>query len=181
MMSRQRWVAWRLVAALVLAGCARGQSSLPLLAAFSDESRVGRITATWVATGLPHPATGGGPAQRELRYSVDLLNESAEPVFVRLRDFRVLAGTAEAARAGETVACALRPGPNPGVLHGTLWVGDDRLAALNGFDLNRFAVPLSERGRAFYREFLLGQRPGDATAIDAEIATYTSAPACAGG
>jgi len=39
-------------------------------------------------------------------------------------------------------------------------------------------VPLSERGRAFYREFLLRQRPDAAAQIDAELAAYASAPPC---
>jgi hypothetical protein len=147
---------------------------MALIAAFSTDSRVGRLTATWSSTAA---AGSGERAQGPVDYRVDVLNQLAEPLFVRLRDFRLLNGGAVLARGADEVACLAPPGQTAGVLRGTVLAA----GAPDGFEVERFAVPLSERGRSFYREFLLRQRPGDAAAIDAEIAAFAAAPRCGGG
>jgi hypothetical protein len=150
---------------LISTGCARSGETLPLVAAFSDDSIIGQLDVHWAATG----------AAGEITVQVDVVNRLSEPMYVRVRDLVLVGSRAEVA-VGAVIACRARPGTTPDVVRATVAAGD--LGTARGIRADRFAVPLSERGRAFYREFLLGQRPGDADAIDAEIAAYAAAPEC---
>jgi hypothetical protein len=172
-MSKRRVILGLLLVLVVFAGCRRGETGIALIAAFSTDSRVGRLTATWSKT----PAAGSGErAEERIDYRVDVRNQLAEPLFVRLRDLRLLDGSAVVGRAAEQVACVAPPGETAGVLRGTVLTA----GTPDGFEVEHFAVPLSERGRSFYREFLLRQRPAAAAAIDAEIAAFAAAPRCGG-
>jgi len=167
---RARHLPW-IGAALALAACARSEQTVDLIAAFSNDSRLGTIAAHWEGTG----AERGG--RRALRYRLDVDNKLAEGLFVRLSGFR-LTGVDELAPDGIAVACIAPPGRTADVLAGLLWLDEQQWGDIDGFEVERFALPLSERGRAFYREFKLRQLPGQAAAIDAEIAAAAAAPPC---
>ena len=162
---------------LAAAGCARSHGTVELMAPFSDDTVVGELTATWSDTGEWRlPAAADNP-QRKVRFRVDAVNHLSAGLYLRLRDFRLLA-RGEVIDTAATVECTLAPGTTAGVISGALWVPASLAQRIGGFQIDRFAVPLSERGRAFYREFLLLQRPGAGLAIDTELAAYAAAPPC---
>ena len=142
----------------LLSGCRKAEPGEPLLAAFSSQSVVGRLNATWTKDA----------------YAVKVANRLAEPLYVRLSGFRLLAGDRVVAQAEQSAACVVNGGDEATVLLGQFHAAPDA----DGFEVDRFAVPLSERGRAFYREFALQKRPGDAAAIDTEIASFAAARPC---
>jgi hypothetical protein len=172
-------VRWRGLALVLLtcAACSRSGGTLELLAPFSDDTVVGQVTASWRATGQAR-ADAGGAAEREVAFRIDAVNRLSDRLYVRLRGFRLIAGDGTASSSALIAECTLAPGTTPAVLRGTLWMPAAEVSALRGFQLDHFALPLSERGRAFYREFLLQQRPDRAAAIDAELTAYAAAPAC---
>ena len=106
---------------------------------------------------------------------IDVHNRLAGPFYLRLRGVHLVGVDAALAADAE---CSVSPGTTTGVVEGAVWVPATQMPAVRGVHVDAFAVPLSERGRAFYREFLLRQRPGDAAAIDAELAAYAAAPPC---
>jgi hypothetical protein len=170
-MSRRCWL---VLALLPLAACARSSGTAELKAAFSDDTVVGALEASWQKDG--EAREGNGPAHR-LAFRVDATNRLSAPVYLRLREFRLL-GPWGKVGAGGAIDCALAPGTTVGVMRGTVWLPAAQAGSVRGFEVDRFVLPLSERGRAFYREFLLRQRPGDAAEIDAEIGRYAAAPPC---
>jgi hypothetical protein len=149
---------------LALLGCRGEEPGEPLLAAFSGESRVGRLQASWGSAAAK---------QGTVRYRVEVRNQLADSLYVRLERFRVLDGTTVVGAADEAVGCIVPAHGAATVLKGAI----DLAAAGDRFEVERFAVPLSERGRTFYREYRLRQR-AEPTAIDAEIAAYAAAPEC---
>lgn len=163
------------MALVALAGCARSSDTIDLMAAFSDDTIVGELTASWHDGGEERQS--GDVKERRLAYRVDAHNRLSDPVYLRLRRFRLLGGDGPVP-IGDTVECALQPGTTAGLLDGSVWVPVPQATAIRRMRVEQFAVPLSERGRAFYRQFLLQQRPDDAVAIDAEIAAYMAAPRC---
>lgn len=170
---RLGWVVALLL--VVGGGCSRSDQTVELKPAFSDDTVVGHLRPSWSATGRERVADG--ERQHELVVRVDAVNQLAEPLYLRLTSLR-LVGPDGPIQADQTRAeCALPPGTTDGVVQASMWVPN--LDGIRGAEVDYFSVPLSERGRAFYREFLLRQRPGDTAAIDAEIAGYAAAPACA--
>jgi len=165
------------VLVLAAAGCTRSHGTVELMAPFSDDTVVGELTAAWHDAGEWRLANGPDTPQRKVVFRIDAVNRLSDRLYLRLRDFRLLAG-GEAIDSAATAECTLAPGTTEGVVAGTLWVPAGLAQRIGGFQIDRFAVPLSERGRAFYREFLLLQRPGAAAAIDAELAAYAAAPPC---
>ena len=145
------------------------------MAAFSDDTVVGELTASWQDGGEERQS--GEVKERRLSYRVDAHNRLSDAVYVRLHEFRLL-GRDGAVAIDATVECALPPGSTSGLLHGSMWLPSSQVAGIRGMRVDQFAVPLSQLGRAFYREFLLQQRSDDAAAIDAEIAAYMAAPRC---
>jgi len=179
-MTAARRCAWLVATLLACAGCTRSSGSVELLAAFSDDSVVGQLTARWDESG--EERAGATPDGRDCKmtFHVDALNRLSDRLYLRLRDFRLIGrdGTHGAGEAG--VECALAPGTTDRVLAGVSWVPCNEAGAIRGFRVDHFAVPLSERGQSFYREFLRRQRPTDSAAIDAEIAAFAAAPTCRG-
>lgn len=171
-----RW--WALVLLLLAgSGCARSAATVELIAAFSDDTVVGELSATWGDTGEERAGAGPNSLERKLIFRVDAVNRLSDPLYLRLRDFRLISREG-ALGAPAAIGCTLAPGATPGVLAGAIWVPARDAQGIRGFEVGRFAVPLSQRGRAFYREFLLRQRPEAAAAIDGELAAYVAAAPC---
>jgi hypothetical protein len=162
-----------LVLLLGCLGCSRAEQTIDLKAAFSDETVVGELRPIWTASGEERDSPTG--RERRMTLRVDAVNRLSDPVYLRLSNLRLSAG--KESIAPTATACALPPGRTEKVVQVDAWVavGADERPTIA---VDYLAVPLSERGRAFYREFLLQQRPSDAAAIDAEIATYATAPQC---
>jgi hypothetical protein len=162
-----------LLALLLSAGCAREprpEQVLEMKAIFSESTIAGELLATW-QTGRPDQA-----GRRPLTLRLTARNRLAERLYVRVGDIRVLA-------PGGAV-------PVPGSVDGCLLAGDARLplfratvtladadTAVSGIAVEYTAVPLSERGRAFHREYLRRRRP-TLEEIDAELDAFAAAPPC---
>jgi len=171
-----------ILAIVVIAGCSRNPDDVPLTAPFNDDTELGELTAVWKATGeersFAHAARLAEP-EIEIQYRVDARNDMKEPVFVRLADFQLLSRDGLALVTEQRkVECALAPGRVQGVMAGSVWVTKRAAGDADRFAVHRFAVPLSERGRALYREWLIERRPGEEKAIDAELQAYALAAAC---
>jgi hypothetical protein len=168
--------------ALSLAGCSRRSDEIRLTAPFNEETEVGEVTAVWRASGEERTFAGGArlkEPQVELRYRVDVRNRLEDPLFVRLGSFELL--DEDGLALGDdrkSVECASRPGLNAATLSGSVWVAKRDAQRIRAFRVRHFAVPLSERGRALYREYLLERRPGEEAKIDAELNGYAAAPPC---
>ena len=171
-----RWVA--LLVLLAAAGCKRSSGSIDLMPPFSDDTVVGQLTATWVDTGRERTSDTQGSRQHQVSVRIDARNRLSDPLYIRLRNLRLIATGGPVAAPEATAACTLAPGITTGVVKGRVWLPASEADSVRSFEIDHVAVPLSERGRAFYREFLLRQRPNDAAAIDAELAAFAAAPAC---
>jgi hypothetical protein len=167
-----------LCAALTLAlqctGCTRSSGRMELLAAFSDDTVVGELSATWTdATAADRSA----PPGRQVHVRVQGVNRLADRLYVELREFRLVTADGNAVVVGNA-ACALAPQASGVVLEGEAWLTGSANNSVRGFRVDPLAVPLSDRGVAFYREFLLAQRPGAEADIDRVLAAYAAAPRC---
>jgi hypothetical protein len=164
-------------------GCRRTPEGLPLTAP-GDDTRVGTVSATWQATdaerGFANAARLDEPEVR-FRYRVDVHNADDEKLFLRLDRFELVddAGMTVATADGDA-ECTLGAGTTEGVLAGDVWVRKRDIKRVHDFRVRRFAAPLDDDGRAHYRAWLLTGRPGDAAAIDQEIARQAAAKPCAG-
>jgi len=171
---------WTVPLLLLLVGvsCSRSSGSIELMPPFSDDTVVGELTASWADNGRQRVADTAGSIQHQVGVRVDARNHLSDPLYIRLQHLRLVgpAGPVEAPEA--TIACTLAPGLTAGVLEGRVWLPASEAGSVRRFEVDHIAVPLSERGRAFYREFLLRQRPGDAAAIDVELAAFAAAPPC---
>ena len=172
---------WRALALVLLAsaGCARSESTVELMAPFSDDTEVGQLSAKWIPSGAER--THAGVTERELIVRVDAVNRLADRLYLRVRGLRLIGPSGPLPAGDAGTECALAPGVTRAVLSGRVWVAEAETDAIRGFQVDRLAVPLSQRGRAFYREFLLSQRPAAAAAIDAELDAYAAAPPCRAG
>lgn len=171
-----------LVAVILLAGCARTETALPLAAAHDRGARLGTVTIRWEVAGDERAFAGGvrlAVPEVRVRYRVEARNTSGDKIFVRLSDVRLVtsAGTTIATDAAHR-ACVLAPGAAAAVLLGEIWVPRDRLDAIRQAELSRLAAPLGGRALRAYREWLLQGRPGAAEAVEREIADQAGAPPC---
>jgi hypothetical protein len=164
-----------------LLGCARSERTIELKPVFSDETVVGEVRAHWAETGAQRSVGDAGAAEREVGYRLDASNRLTEPLYLRVTDLRLIGQGGAIPTAAAPVACQLAPGRGQVLVRGSVWVPATQASGVRDAQAKLFVLPLSERGRAFYREFRLGQRPRDAAAIDAELETYGSAPPCGGG
>jgi hypothetical protein len=164
-------------------GCSRDSREVLLTAPFNDDTEIGRATAVWQSTGEERAFAGGARLKEpEIRfqYRVDVKNEMEHPIFVRLGGFELLSEDGLAlGRDDASIECTVGSRGAQGVLSGSVWVAKHAASKIGRFRLGHFAVPLNERGRALYREFLLTTRPGEAQAIEAELAGYAAAKGCA--
>jgi hypothetical protein len=170
------WGARTLLALLALsAGCARSEQTIDLKAAFSDDTIVGHLRATWSAA---QERTPGGGAQRAVTVRIAAVNLLADRLYLRVRGLRLIGPNEPIGLGPPPTACTLPAHGTSTVLQTTASVPAAAAAAIRGVDVEPLAIPLSERGRAFYREFLLRKRGGPVTAIDAELDAYAAAPPC---
>ncbi|MBI1814587.1 MAG: hypothetical protein HYR72_06395 [Deltaproteobacteria bacterium] len=183
----KRWgklKSWRCLAfALAFGfGCSRDGESVPVVAPFNAESKIGEVTAVWQNTSEERAFADGTrlpEPQVRFQYRAEVHNRLHDKVFVRLTNFQLTDTQGLAlATSPATVACALAGDATVAVLAGELWVPKNGVDAVRRFSVSPFVVPLSERGRALYREWLLQGRTDKAAAVDAEIAGYAAAPAC---
>jgi hypothetical protein len=163
-------------------GCWRDSNGVVLSAPFNDATEIGRVTAVWKNTGEQRSFAGGTrlkAAEVRFQYRVDVKNELDEPLYVRLGAFELVGEDGLSLGRDETVRrCAVAASAEEAVLEGSVWVAQSAAKQVESFRLRRFAVPLSERGRALYREWLLQRRPGQQARIDATLAAHARAPGC---
>ncbi len=165
---------------LLVAACSRSQRAVDLKPPFSDDTIVGTLTVRWAETGDRRPAGESGAPEREVAYHVDVANQLHDALYLRINDLHLVGQGGDIATPESRVACTLPAQRTEPVLQGSVWIPETQSSGVRDARVQYLAVPLSERGRAFYREFLLQQRPGDAASIDAELATYADTPACVG-
>ncbi len=168
---------------VAFAGCHRSPDGLPLTAPGEDD-RLGTVSATWQQTkdvrGFANAVRLDEP-EVLFRYRVDVQNEGDEKLFVRLDRFELVdAAGMTVAAAADTVECTLGAGTAEGTLAGDVWVRKRDAERVRDFRIRRFAAALGDDGRAQYRAWLLQGRPGEAAAIDQEIARQAGAKSCAG-
>jgi hypothetical protein len=164
-----------LTVALQCVGCTRSGGRMELMAAFSDDTVVGELSATWTdATASDRSAQPG----RQVHVRVQVSNRLADRLYVELREFRLLTADGNTVTVG-SAACALAPHAIGVMLERDVLFPANAGNSVRGFRVDPLAVPLSERGRAFYREFLLAQQPGSADHIDSVLAGYAASPPCA--
>jgi hypothetical protein len=160
----------------LLAGCTRSEQTIDLMAAFSDDTIVGHLEASWHTA---EERTGENVAERAVTVRVDAVNLLADRLYLRLGGLRLIGPNGPIALDQAPPACAVPARGTRTVLHATAWVPAEDASGIRGLEVEQLAVPLSERGRAFYREFLLRKRGGPVSTIDAELDTYAAAPPCA--
>lgn len=173
---------WPLVLLAIGVACGRNGTKVMLSPPFNERTKIGEVTARWEITSEQREFAEGrklDEPQVRVRYRVDVRNDLGDKMFLRLGEFRVMSETGrELARAGDRIECILAVGDSKGVLAGDLWVTKRASSAVHGFRISHFSLPLSERGRALYREWALQGRKADGAAVDAEIAAYARAAAC---
>lgn len=173
-------VAYALLIGL-LVSCSH-DDTIKLAAPFNDRTVVGDVSAVWSNTGEERGfAAGDRLAEPDVRFSyrVDVHNRLGDKLFVRLGEFQLVGENGlPLATDPVRVECALADGATRGVLAGDIWVAKHATGMVKAFRVSHFAVPLSDRGRALYREWQLQGRPGAAAEIDAEIARYAAMPPC---
>ncbi|HUI26522.1 MAG TPA: hypothetical protein VL403_10600 [Candidatus Kryptonia bacterium] len=168
---------------VLLAGCARENNSVRLVAPFDEHAGLGEVVAAWRNTGEERAFAGGTrlkQAEVRFQYRADVRNNAGDRLFVRLADFQ-LVGSDGLALASDfaAVGCTLNAGVTEAVLAGEVWLPQSQADAVRGFHVAHLAVPLGQRGLARYREWLLQSRPGHTAGIDIELAQYAAAPPCA--
>lgn len=160
-----------LLLTLLLAACRGREDGLFIVAPFNDETKIAAVQASWRPIGDP----SGAPDR--VSYEVRVENRLADRLYVRLEDFALKDAAGRTIARGQTKrACVLAPHAAQVVLKGELSLPPG--VGIAAFDVARFGVPLSERGRGIYREFVLQSPVKTPAAVDAEIAAYMSAEPC---
>lgn len=161
------------VGLLFAAGCHRSEPGLFVTAPFNDETKIAKVEAHWQAAGA------ASPEGETLHYEVRVANKLADRLFVRLGTFALTdARGTVLASGGDERSCVVPASADVVVLTGDIALSPGAAARVADFRVSRFGVPLSERGRAIYREFLLQSEKYTEPQVDAEIATYMRAAPC---
>ena len=175
----------RLVAAVALGGLLASCShddTIKLAAPFNENTIVGEVSAVWNNTAEERGFAGGDRLKEpevRFRYRLDVRNKLGDKLFVRLGGFELVGENALPLGSDQaSVQCVLGTGATPAILEGDAWIPKRIAGSVKAFQVSHLAVPLSDRGRALYREWLLQGRPGAAAEVDAEIGRYAAAPAC---
>jgi len=165
-----------------LVGCRRDTSKIDLVAPFDDGRVLAEVRATW-SPGAEKRTFAGGRRLKEteqrFQYKVDVRNRQSDKLLVRLDTFALIdkAGL-EIGRDETRVECVLSADGADALLSGEVWLPERAAKDVHGFAVGHSAVPLDDKGRAFYRDWLLKGRPGATAEVDAEIARDAAAPAC---
>jgi hypothetical protein len=164
-----------LVVLALSAGCSRSEPRAEqvteLKPVFSDETVVGELRSTWQA------GTESGDGQRVLRLRIEVVNQLADDLYLRLRDVQVLGPNGALPVAAAVDGCILPGNARQPLIEATIAMPAADAAAVSGISVDSLSVPLSERGRAFHREFLRRRR-ATLEEIDAELDGYAAAPPC---
>jgi hypothetical protein len=169
-----------LFSAMFVAGCWRDSTRLYVTAPFNEETELAEIRAVWRNTGEERNFNESSRLDEvRFQYKVDVHSRLEHRIYLQLGGFELLDDDRlSLGRSDESVKCVLGPGDTEAVLEGSVWVPKRSVKRVASFRLDRFGVPLSNPGRAMYREWLLQNRPGEDAAIDSEMARYAAAPAC---
>jgi hypothetical protein len=171
-----------LSALILLVGCPGDATRVYVTAPFNEETELAEVRAVWRNTGEERAfaeASRLAEAQVRFQYKVDVRNLLEHALYLRLGSFELVDDDRlSLAKADDQVQCVLGAGKSEALLEGAIWVPKRWAKKVTGFRLDRFGVPLSDRGRAMYRQWLLQSRPEDAAVIDAELARYAAAPPC---
>lgn len=166
-----------LVVLALSAGCARSEPRAEqvteLKPVFSDETVVGELRSTWQA------GSESGDGQGVLRLRIAAVNQLADGLYLRLRDVQVLGPNGALPVAASVEGCILPGNARLPLIEAAVVMPAADAAAVSGVAVDSLAVPLSERGRAFHREFLRRRR-ATLEEIDAELDAYAAAPPCVG-
>jgi hypothetical protein len=163
-----RLTMWMRLASLALvAGCSRSEQTIELKAAFSDDTVVGRLGASWRPAAEP----------RALDVRIEAVNELADRLYVRIQNVRLIGPDGPIAIPDADSQCTLPAKGKHALIETRARIPVDA-ASIRDIQVDQLAVPLSERGRAFYREFLLRKRGGPVREIDAELDAFAAAPPC---
>lgn len=167
---------------LLFGGCRGDSNGVYVSAPFNEKTELAELSAVWRNTGEERTfadASRLDEPQVRFQYKVDARNRLEDQLYLRLGGFELVDEDGlSIGNAGEEVKCVLGAGKTEALLEGSVWVAKRSTGQVAGFRLDRFGVPLSDRGRAMYREWLLQSRPEEGGAIDAELARYASAPPC---
>lgn len=182
-MRLSRWIGLFFAPLLSIgASCSRNPDAVLLAAPFNDETELGEVMAVWKPTGQERSFADAARLEKpqvEIQYRVDVRNDMKDPIFVRLGDFELLSRDGLALAIDQRqVGCTVAPGQTQGVLTGSVWAAKGAAEQAGRFTIHRFAVPLSERGRALYREWLLERRPGQEKEVETELQGYATAQPC---
>jgi len=168
-----RRAAWVAIIGLT-ASCHRGGERLYVTAPFNDEVRIADVTAEWRSV-----PGGDDAAEDHLSFAVHVENRLADRLYVRLEGLALLdAAGKPLAAPPEERGCVVAAKATATPLSGMVDVAPAGAAAITSFRVHRFGVPLSERGRGIYREFLLQSQKFTAAEVDAEIDGYLRSPDC---
>ena len=175
----------RFVAAVALGGLLASCShddTIKLAAPFNENTIVGEVSAVWSNTAAERGFAGGDRLKEpevRFRYRLDVRSKLGDKLFVRLGGFELVGENGLPLGSDQTnVECIVGSGATPAILQGDVWIPKRVAGSVKAFRVSHLAIPLSDRGRALYREWLLQGRPGAAAEIDAEIARHAAAPAC---
>lgn len=174
---------YRLLPVALLLACSGDPNRVVLTAPFDAYAKLAEITGVWTNTGEERAfaeATRLKESEVRFQYRLNARNRMQDRLYVRLGGVQLVGG--DGFPLGQDTAgieCTLDAGTTEGVLTGSVWLPKSKAKKVRGFRVSHFAVPLNERGRALYREWLLKHRPDQRAAIDAEITAYAAAPPCA--
>ena len=170
------------VGASILCGCWRDSDGVYVTAPFNDQTKLAEIEAVWRNTGEERAfadATRLAEPEVRFQYRVDVVNRLEDRLYVRIGNLELVdADSLSLGSAAEKINCVLDAGKTEALLDGSVWIPKRAAKKVADFRLERYGVPLSERGRAMYREWLLQTRPGEEAEIDADLTRYANTSPC---
>lgn len=172
-----------LLTVLLLAGCSRDTHTIDVAAPYGDGKVLAEIHATWSPSSETRAFAGAArlkETESRFQYRVNVRNRQGKKLLIRLSDFALTdkAGL-EIGRDEKRAECVIGADGADALLSGEVWVPQRLAKAVHGFGIGRYAVPLEDKERTLYRDWLLKGRPDAAAEIDAEIARSAAAPPCA--
>ena len=147
---------------------------MAVTAPFNEETTIATVMASWET----QPAAAGA-SEENVHFVARVSNRLADRLYVRLDNFELTdASGAPVVSSPLRRGCIVAANADSVVLSGDLRLRRGSAARIAGFRVERFGVPLSERGRSIYREFLLQSEKFTAAQVDGEIQGYLNAESC---